>query len=132
MSARSFTPAAGSTFTYATPQTNNATGAPAALTISGLDASKQTLLQRAAGLESTSTSISTQTTGWTLGLDVGTSGGSAATNISTRSEFLADSGASFTSQPGGTSGDGCSIMIAITETPPAVTTKPSGYAFITD
>jgi hypothetical protein len=122
LSARRIQAATGATFTYSAAQTNNATGAPAALTVSGLTSTKQIFAIRSAGLESTATSISTQTTGWTLGADIGTSGGSAATNISTRAEYISTTGVtSITSQPGGTSGDGASIMFVITEEPSLLT-----------
>lgn len=133
ISARRFTVAAGSTLSYSAAQVNTATGAPASLTVSGLTSTLNHLAQRASALESTSTSISTQTTGWTLGADIGTSGGSSATNISTRSEYLTTTGVtSINSAPGGTSGDGVSIMFVISETPPAPSWTSSTTASVAE
>jgi hypothetical protein len=114
ISGRRFTVPSGATLSYPTAQVSNITGTPASLTVSGLVSTREIFAQRAAALESTSASISTQTTNWTLGADVGTSGGSAATNMSTRSEYLLTSGVtSVTSAPTGNSGDSVSILFVV-------------------
>lgn len=118
MSARRFGRTSGSTLSYPTPQTNAQTGVPAPLTISGMTASIEKLMVRCAAVESNAASITTETSGWTLGNDIGTSGGSAATNVSTRAEYLIGTGTSYTSEPSGNNLQGCSIMFAVVETVP--------------
>lgn len=115
-SARRFGRTPGSTLAFPTPVVNAQTGVPAALTISGMTANIEKLLVRAAAVESNAASIDTATSGWTLGLDVGTSGGQAAVNVSTRAEYIIGTATSYTSQPTGSNLQGASIMLAITET----------------
>ena len=115
-SARLVRPGPGSTLAYFGPQVNTATGVPAPLTISGMTAGKEKLVARCAGAETNAATIDTATAGWTLGSDIGTSGGNAQTNVSTRAEYIIGTAASYTSEPSGGNYQGVSIMFAVEET----------------
>lgn len=119
MSARAYRPAAGATLSYPTPVVGNNTGAPALVTLSGLDAGKEHILYRSGAAETKVASFTSATTDWTLGADVGsTGGGGDATHVSVMNEMRIATGTSFDSQPGGSSFDRATIAFAITETLP--------------